>query len=220
MEHYELKSDEVILFENQNVCVRGEKGKVQLFLTNYAIVVINKIKKLFEKAQFEVFEFSIGDIKVYHNEPQVKQKGLFVEVFMRDREIVFAFESKRDAHKFVVACLDLLTQKTSFERSASKVKDTVAVVDDALGVDTVGAVKTGVGGFFKGVVGAKKGAGIAKGLLGAIQDVVSAPPAKSEQKQLSSNDQLETLQKLKQMLDEGIITQEEFDKKKKEILGM
>ena len=76
MEHYELKSDEVILFENQNVCVRGERGKVQLFLTNYAIVVINKIKKLFEKAQFEVFEFSIGAIKVYHNEPQVKQKGL------------------------------------------------------------------------------------------------------------------------------------------------
>lgn len=220
MEHYELKSDEVILYKNEDVYYRGETKEIQLLLTNYAIVTIKKIKKLFKEAIIEVCIIPIEKVKVYKDKPQIRQEDFEVEIFLTDGEVAFEFYPKKEAHKFVVACLDLLTQKTSFERSASKVKDTVAVVDDALGVDTVGAVKTGVGGFFKGVVGAKKGAGIAKGLLGAIQGLVSAPPAKPEQKQLSSNDQLETLQKLKQMLDEGIITQEEFDKKKKEILGI
>jgi hypothetical protein len=37
---------------------------------------------------------------------------------------------------------------------------------------------------------------------------------------MSFDEQIETLKKLKDLLDAGILTQEEFDAKKKEIMGL
>lgn len=42
----------------------------------------------------------------------------------------------------------------------------------------------------------------------------------SEQPQMTVDEQIEAVKKLKELLDEGILTQEEFDKKKKEIMGV
>ena len=41
-----------------------------------------------------------------------------------------------------------------------------------------------------------------------------------EKQTLSQDEQIETLKKLKELLDAGIITQDEFEKKKKEILKL
>ena len=45
-------------------------------------------------------------------------------------------------------------------------------------------------------------------------------PKKMEKPALSLDEQIEALKKLKELVDAGILTQEEFDIKKKEIMGL
>lgn len=57
--------------------------------------------------------------------------------------------------------------------------------------------------------------------LAAIKEYKeSAKPVSENIQQNNGNDNFEQIQKLKSMLDSGIITQEEFDAKKKELLGL
>ena len=44
--------------------------------------------------------------------------------------------------------------------------------------------------------------------------------AEAKSQSLSMDEQIETLKKLKELLDAGILTQEEFDKKKSEVMGI
>lgn len=57
-------------------------------------------------------------------------------------------------------------------------------------------------------------------LLGMNLAQTMSPIARPTQPQLSMNDQIETLKKLKELLDAGILSQEEFDAKKREVLGL
>ena len=45
-------------------------------------------------------------------------------------------------------------------------------------------------------------------------------PAKSSAPEMSTDEKIETLKKLKELVDMGILTQDEFDLKKKELLGL
>ena len=45
-------------------------------------------------------------------------------------------------------------------------------------------------------------------------------PAKSSAREMSTDEKIETLKKLKELVDMGILTQDEFDLKKKELLGL
>ena len=56
-------------------------------------------------------------------------------------------------------------------------------------------------------------------VVSAMQ-VGAAKPIENQQKQLALDDKVADLEKWQQLLDSGVITQEEFDKKKKEILGL
>ena len=222
MEHYQLKTDEVVLYKGNEVYYRGENKEIELILTNYAIVAIKKVKKLFKAPVVNVSIYPVGEIKRYKNLPQIKQEGGDVEVYLVDKEVAFRFVSKNNAGKFVSACLELLVEKSAFERAATKVKDTIAVVDDTLGIDTVGTITAGVqsgaNGFLTGNT-VKKG-GVLRGLVGALQGAVSAQVKKDEPKMVASGDGFAEIEKWKKLLDSGVITQEEFDKKKKEILGL
>ncbi len=46
------------------------------------------------------------------------------------------------------------------------------------------------------------------------------PAKEAECAQISCDEKIETLRKLKQLVDEGILSQDEFDAKKKEILEL
>ena len=63
------------------------------------------------------------------------------------------------------------------------------------------------------------GMNIAQGLSPQIQPQ-AAPQPSSQSSSLSLDEQISALEKLKGLLDAGILSQEEFDLKKKEIMGL
>ena len=233
MTNYNLQPNESVLYTG-SVSMEKRSGSNELTLTNLNIIIVNTVKKLFAKEQVTVETYPVEQIKVYNEMPQIKQKYLKVEVFLTSGEVAFSFQTKTEAHKFVNAAMQLLTGKSVAERRADKVKGAIGLVDNALGINTADTVKnalengiagTILGGFGKKTAPAAKGVstasevvGIAKDLFGgkATQEAIpeSTTPA------APTDEQLESLKKLKDLVDAGVLTQEEFDAKKKQILGL
>ena len=232
MTHYTLQPNESVLYQG-NVSLEKRNGTVELILTNLNLVFVITIKKFLAKSQIEVETYPVEEIKIYNNAPQIKQKNSRVEIFLSCGEIVANFDSMFEAGKFVNSALRLLTGKSLAERSADKVKGAVGLVDDTLGINTVGTVKNvlenGITGSLLGGIGkksipsskrsstAREVVGIAKDLLGTPTQPEAIPAATTPS---FTDEQLETLKKLKELVDMGVLTQEEFDAKKKQLLGL
>lgn len=269
MADYTLKHDEVRLFKGSGT-LRGqdtakftETVTYELILTNQNIVIIKTISKMFSKPRNEVSVYPVETIKVYNGEPQVKQNRYDVEVFLTTGEIRFGFSSTNDAHSFVDEVFLLITGKSASDhaadRAVNKVKKGIGRADDALGISTVGTVKTvlenGIartllGGFAprQAKMSAKQIA--AAGAIDVAKNVLDAKVSKGEPEAVPSaaegqavtetvadaaaptNEQipadtlesysqkLELVAKMKSLVDAGVLTQEEFDIKKKELLGL
>lgn len=164
MENYDLEENEVVLYKGK-VLFPNTKGTTEIILTNINFVLITKQKKIFAKEQVVVDTYAVNEIKYYNNQPQVIKKGNLIELYFLDDEIEFEFEARNEARKFVNATLNLLTNKTAFERNAEKVKNTISVIDNTLGIDTRGmtanVIKNGIVGqasnmFGKGVTAISK----------------------------------------------------------------
>ena len=56
--------------------------------------------------------------------------------------------------------------------------------------------------------------------MNMAQNVTPVGELKSNQPAMSFDEQIETLKKLKELVDAGVLSQEEFDKKKREIMGL
>lgn len=229
MENYSLKANESILYKG-NAC-----GDVEVILTNLNLVLIKTAKKLFQKNQIVVDVYPKEEIKIYNGVPQIKQKNCSVEIYLTSTERKIDFLSKRDVHKFVNTAFELLTGKTISARGAQKIKNAVGLVDDTLGINTVDTVKNvienGVAGSILDVLGktvkkASKGTNTAKEVLDVTEDILGTSKTVSNMPQIelesstNYNEQIETIKKMKELLDAGILTQEEFEAKKKELLGL
>lgn len=144
MENYDLDESEVVLYKGE-VVLPKEKGDTQLLLTNINFVLITKRKKLFQKEEVFVEIYPITEIKYYDGSPQIIRKGNLIEMYFLNDETEFTFESKGEARKFVTASLNLLAKKNTFtrvfENSVDAVKDTIKVVDDKLGINSVEIAK-------------------------------------------------------------------------------
>ncbi|MGN0798633.1 MAG: hypothetical protein ACI4L7_03635 [Christensenellales bacterium] len=144
MENYDLQQDEVVLYKGK-VVLKQKKGITELILTNKNFVLITTKKKLFAKAEVFVDTYPVKEIKYYKDNPQVIRKGQLIELYFLNDETEFMFESKSEARIFVSTALNLLTNKTTFERTflkgSDKIKNTISMVDKSLGVDTVGIAK-------------------------------------------------------------------------------
>ena len=134
MKHYELEKDEVVLYKG-NVSLLNKKGTTNLILTNYNFVLITTKKKIFANDEVCVDIYPINEIKYYNNIPQVIKKGCIIELYLLDEEVEFTFETKSEARKFLNATLTLLTNKTSFERGANKLKNTISMIDNSFGIN-------------------------------------------------------------------------------------
>ncbi|MBQ4541367.1 MAG: hypothetical protein IJA23_00795 [Clostridia bacterium] len=141
MEFYDLDEDEVVLYKGC-VALKDQKGITELILTNKNFVFITKIKKLFAKDEVVVDEFPTNEVKIYNGEYQVLKKGNIVEIYFLHDEIEFAFEIGNECRKFMNSVLKLLTSKNKFERVVDKTKEAIHCVDNSLGVDSVGIVKS------------------------------------------------------------------------------
>jgi len=221
MKAYTLKEDEVVLY-NGNVKIEKRGGRVELVLTNHNVFFITTIKKLFAKEQVEVEEYTLDQIKIYNEIPQVKQKDDRVEIFLKSGEKTVIFETMFEARKFVSAVMQVVTGKTTTARGAAKVKGAIGLVDDTLGIDTVGTIKTVLENKMTGgIVGS-----IGKTVIGKpnVKEMLNREKEVLEETQpeptISKDIRIEAMKKYKEYLEAGIITQEEYDQKKKEILGI
>ena len=233
MTNYNLQQNETILYQG-NVSLEKRAGTVEMMLTNINLVFVITTRKFLSKSQVDVETYPIDEIKIYNNVPQIKQKNSRVEIYLTCGEIVANFESMFEASKFANAALRLITGKTMAERSADKFKGAVNLVDDTLGINTVETVKNvlenGITGTLMGGFGkksppvtkrtstAREVVGIAKELMGATTPAQEALPASTSS--APTDEQLETLKKMKELVDMGVLTQEEFDAKKKQLLGL
>lgn len=220
MEQYKLQPTEVVLFESPKVNVKDKKGKTWLILTNLNFIFETTEKKLFHKNYVTAECFTVDTVKIYNNAPQIKQKGCEVQIYFTNAERYVTFDSKNEAHKFTAKALELLTGKNAFFRGIDKAKKTVEAVDEALGIDTIGIASTVV----QTAVNVKSPSGKFQKTKAIIKATANGVIRKTETKQITENssadDNIKTLKKLKSLLDEGVITQEEFDTKKKELLNL
>lgn len=245
MENFSLHPDESVLYKGEGRLLnKNEKSlaslsattNTEVLLTNQNLVFIRKTKKLFAKEQAEVETYPISDIKIYNETPQLKQNGSCVEIYFICGEKVFDFFSKHEAHTFIKKAYELLTGKSMAVRGAEKVKSALNLVDNTLGIDTVttvknvienGMTKSVVGGLGKGVSHtadgirmAREAKNIASDLFGKIKPALPAEQSPETNPSASYEEQIAAIKQMKELLDAGILTQEEFDAKKKEILGL
>lgn len=233
MRKYELKSNESIVYEGSGVDENLRK-KVNIILTNLNLVLTgNGIRA----NSYDTKIIPVETIKEYNGDIQVKQNGLDTEIFFENGEQLISFPSKHDVRKFTDKIFEVYTGKKKSERGAAKVKNAIKLVDDTLGIDTLDTIKNVAEG---GVVGAvfgtsfggkkgkkkSKGENMINGIIGVAQGIAAqkrpeagaALPEKTEAQTIDNR--LDTLSKMKELLDSGIITQEDFDAKKKELLGL
>lgn len=156
MENYKLRADEVVLYKG-DVILKNKKGTTELILTNLNIVFINKYKELLSKEEITILEYPVHSIKIYEDVPQIKVNGNTVEIYLLETEIEFKFNSKTELHKFNSVAKKLLTGQTSVERVCKNVKNSIDLIDDTLGINTVQAtgdvLKNGIVGNITGAIG-------------------------------------------------------------------
>lgn len=240
MRNYELKSDEAIVFEGVGFRT-GETEKnndngFSVILTNLNLVLIDNALYSESEEKPKINIIPVEKIKEYNGDIQVKPNGNSVEIFYADGEQIIFFTTKHEVRKFTDKVFEVYTGKKKTARGADKVKNAIKLVDDALGIDTVDTIKNVaqggvVGAVFGMPIGGKKGKKLSKGerVISGILSVaqgVSAQKDTSEKllceskKEKTPDEQLEMLTKMKALLENGVITQEEFDAKKKQILGV
>ena len=122
------------------------------------------------------------------------------------------FGDKKEAKKFYSKIMELATGKTGLKRGLEKV---VGAVDDTLGIDSVGTVenafsKSKLGGIFGFVKKKEKKDEVA--VSGNFDN--SSVGVKND----DFDSRVEKLKKLKELLDQGVLTQEEFAEQKKAIM--
>ncbi len=230
---YKLESDEVALFES-DVSLKENKDKNVILITNHNIVIETTKKKMFKKPEFSLQVYPTSDIKLYNDQPQIKQKSNDVFVSLINKELQLTFESMFLARKFVTKAVESVTGKTVSTRGAGKIKSAIGLVDDTLGIDTIGTI-SGVmeNGVVKSILGGTKSRQNAEsvsnnsGIIETVADVVEIATGKDVPKlnpnnkcEMSYDEKIDAVKKLKGLLDMGAITQEEFDAKKKDLLGL
>ena len=143
--------------------------------------------------------------------------------------------------------IDAVTGESVSTRGSKKIKGVIGLVDDTLGIKTADAVKgviengivgTVIGGTKRKITGnntvskvlqtVDKVAEIKESIDNeetSVEDTEESnkktdSSASEKKPTMSFDEQIEALKKLKGLLDAGILTQEEFEIKKKEVLGI
>ena len=145
-----------------------------------------------------------------------------MELYFIGGERSVLFPDKSEAKKFVAKAMELLTQKSKLIRGIEKTKKVVSDVGDSLGIDketAMGVAQFGIKALFK-----KKQTNGNKQV--ETTETLKLPNGIFRRKKtkqlppLSPEEQATAVERLKQLLDNGVIMQEEFDLKKKEYLGL
>lgn len=239
MKTYKLKQDETVLYKGYVFFGKDEKSG-ELVLTNFNLVFERITKKLFSKEEIQLYTYPLSDIKIYENMPQIKHNKNKIQIFMLNEEIYIYFSSYLESQKFYSAIIKLLTGTTSAERGSEKVKNVIDLVDNTLGIDSVKTIKdtmengiagSFVGGITKSLFSPKSNSKrsnhssttevIVQEAAGIAKEAISTKAEnKNIEHSISEDDPIEQIKKYKELLDLDIITQEEFNEKKKTLLQL
>ena len=212
MEEYVLASNEIVLYEGECFYLSDLKTKCKIILTNLNIVLESLKRKLFKTEIEEIKTYNVTDVKIYLNEPQIKLNDTTIVFYFVNEVLSLFFSEKKEAKKFYSKVMELATGKTGLKRGLEKV---VGAVDDTLGIDSVGTVenafsKSKLGGIF-GLIKKKD----KKGEVAANGNFENSSVGTNND---DFDSRVEKLKKLKELLDQGVLTQEEFDEQKKTIM--
>lgn len=212
MEEYVLASNEIVLYEGECFYLSDLKTKCKIILTNLNVVLESLKRKLFKTEIEEIKTYKVTNVKIYLNEPQIKLNDTTIVFYFTNEIVSLFFGDKKEAKKFYSKIMELATGKTGLKRGLEKV---VGAVDDTLGIDSVGTVenafsKSKLGGIFGFVKKKEKKDEVA--VSGNFDN--SSVGVKND----DFDSRVEKLKKLKELLDQGVLTQEEFAEQKKAIM--
>ena len=221
MNHYELQNDEVALSHEQAFIVNElKRAEVEVLLTNFNFVFIKRIKQFLKKDTYEVEIYGVDTVKIYNDLPHIIKKNKVVEIYFKGTEKFLEFASKKQATKFADTALRLISGQSKFVRGVKKTQKEIVHTSEELNVDIVGASKKAVGIAGDVVIGASavKGAKKSTQVFGMIAKALKGQKAEN-QSLPSADNKIVKLKELKELLDSGAITQDEFEKMKAECIS-
>ncbi len=224
MEQFILQTDEFELFNCTAKLLANKKEiDTKVHLTTKRIsLVITRTVFLVKKTEMEDHE--INSVKIYNEKPQIKQKGNVVDIYFTDSERRLKFLSKKEASLFVCEALKFLTGKSKFARFVDKAKEAIKDVDETLNINTVEITKN-IASLSAKKAGKAIGSAITKKVIGSNKETLKIGGGVFKKKEtktltLTPDEQVNAVRNLKTLFDEGAITEEEFTKKKKEIMEL
>lgn len=235
-----LEYNEVVIIKDESVAHGGIGALLtsELVLTNQRIICAHK--GMFGNVK-QVFSYPLYEIKTHEGKPQVMEGRLSngarsLDVYLVNGVEHFQFGTRKRIEKWIEEIYNLFDE--TVERKS----------EDEYGYppDSILGVYAEVGQMFKDIIGIRskpKGkvisqqeTKISKKCISCSAPLVGAPGqtvrckycgtsqtlyAEPKQSQAMPLDQqIEMINKLKELVDAGILTKEEFEKKKKEIMGL
>ena len=201
MEHYQLQTDEVVLFHAQASLVKGgKKTETEVILTNLYFVFINKTKRFLKKAEIDTERYGAQSVKRYNNVPHIIRKGKKAEVYFPTTEKFIEFATGKEASTFANTALRLVSGQSKFVRAVKKVQKEVRETDDALGTDIVGTTKKAAGLVAEVAVGVggMKEAGKKMKLFGTVAGVLKGRGKETQPKEEKHTSDVDTVEKPKE----------------------
>lgn len=116
MSNYQLKNDEVILYEGQ---VSFKNSNVKFTLTNQNMI-FEKEKGIFKKKLKVIDMIPIENIKMYKEKVQIKQKNSTIKIQATDKNIIFTCSNVLEAKKISEEIINIKTDSNILERAAKK----------------------------------------------------------------------------------------------------
>lgn len=224
MKHYVLQKDEVALFHGQAL-IQNEKGKktkaldCEIILTNFNFVFTTTIKSLFKK-EFETEIFEHSAVKVYKNSPYILCDNGIVEIYFEGCEKIITFKNKKEAKDFTNQALKATSGNSKFVRIIKKVQQQISETNEALDIDIMSAVKTTANVVATVALNAGEMPGAKNKLkrLGFVSNLIAKKKDNDTPLISSADNKVEKVKELKILLDEGTITEAEFQQLKQEYL--
>lgn len=195
------------------------------------------------ETNYEERKIPLSEIKIFEGQPQVKFYNETIELYLLNEVFAIIIQDKKQAKEFVSTINKQLTGKSAYERNTEKVGKAIGVIDKAFGINTVESMKeiitNGIGSKINifGKFG-KKSNDKSKNKSEKTSDVgqtariifssIKTTEQKSEQERQIAEEKAKNeafdvmcdkLIKIKNLLDAGAITQEEYVKSKAEIMS-
>ena len=133
MKEYQLKTDEVILFEKSVNFKTNQNVKFTLTSKN---MIFEKEKGIFKKKMCVIENIPIDKIKIYKDKVQIKQKKSTIFIQTTEKNIKFTFDNVFDAKQVVEEIINIRTDSNFLDRTTEKVNYATKIIKSFVGLAT------------------------------------------------------------------------------------